>query len=351
MERALSEAQKGWGRVSPNPLVGCTILDSAHQFLASGAHLLYGTSHAEVDAIQKVSPEKLVGAHVVVTLEPCSHYGKTPPCANMLAKLPIESVTYGVLDPNPLVSGKGIEILNQAGKKTIHLESYEQKCRELAENFLHFMIYKKPFVALKVAMTEDEAIGVRDSKERVILSNETSLIHVHYLRAQYDAILVGKNTILKDNPKLNIRHPDFLNKKNKIIILDPKGELIDRKDLEIFKYHSYEDVFFVTQEMAGPQILSCPLNPQGDFDLNALMLKLGDMKIQSVFVEGGAHLYRSFVQQKAVQRFYIYKTPHRLFEKGLNWTLDYKRVEELQLQNLRSQSIGDNLFLTGVCDS
>lgn len=349
MQRAIDEGKEGWGRVSPNPLVGCVVLDASGNLISAGYHAKYGGPHAEVTALQKLNPKELIGAHVVVTLEPCAHEGKTPACASMLAKLPIQSVTYAVQDPNPLVAGKGAAILKAAGKDVVHLSSYEKEARELAEIFLYGMETQKTFVALKVAMTEDQAIAYKDSKEALWLTNEVSVLYVHYLRAQYDAILVGKNTILKDNPKLNIRHPDFTDKKNKVIVLDPKGELINRKDLNIFRYHHADDVLFVCESQTGASVMNIPLDSRtGFFDLNILMEKLYSLGIKSVFVEGGAATYKSFLQQNIPQRIYIFKTTHRLFEEGLHWNQGYMGVENLPLTQLTSKELGDNLFLTGV---
>ncbi len=351
MQRAHDEALRGWGRVSPNPLVGCTVLNSKHELISTGYHAMYGQAHAEVHALQKLSRTDLDGAHVVVTLEPCSHYGKTPPCAKLLSELPIESVTYAVLDPNPLVAGKGLDFLKKANKKVVFLESYQRKCFQLAETFLYPMKYQKPFVAMKVSMSEDEAIALAESDERLILSNETALMHVHYLRAQYDAILVGKNTILKDNPKLNIRHPDFLDKENKVVILDTKGELRSQKHLNIFKYHKPENILFISQKSDAENVIACPLKNSGQMDLDAVLKILFEKGIRSLFVEGGAAVYRSFLEQSIPQRFYIYKTPHRLFEKGLHWCGGIASVESLNLTEVSTLQLGDNLLRTGVYGS
>ncbi len=136
MQKAISEGEKGFGFVTPNPLVGCAILDSQYRLLSTGYHKKFGGAHAEIEALLGLSEEQLKGAHVVVTLEPCSHYGKTPPCAEALAKLPIASVTYGVRDPNPLVSGGGIEILKKAGKDVFYLQECQNACEELSEIFV-----------------------------------------------------------------------------------------------------------------------------------------------------------------------------------------------------------------------
>ncbi len=156
MKLAMEEALKGAPFVSPNPLVGCVILDSRGQLLSRGFHTAFGQPHAEVEALKGLSTEQLKGAHVVVTLEPCAHQGKTPSCAKLLASLPIAKVTYGLIDPNPLVAGQGVEILHAAGIKTeLYQGPLQDELEEVCEEFLWNFRRQEIFVALKVAQSLD----------------------------------------------------------------------------------------------------------------------------------------------------------------------------------------------------
>ncbi|MFN9068767.1 MAG: bifunctional diaminohydroxyphosphoribosylaminopyrimidine deaminase/5-amino-6-(5-phosphoribosylamino)uracil reductase RibD, partial [Bdellovibrionales bacterium] len=186
-------------------------------FLASGYHQRCGGPHAEVEALQKVKPELLAGAHVIVTLEPCAHEGRTPSCAKTLAQLPIKKITYGIVDPNPLVSGKGHQILKEAG---LDVQEYQGPLKlnleRVCEEFLVNQKEKRIFVALKVAQSLDGKIALKNGKSQWITGPD-SRDFVQNLRAQYDGILVGRNTVVADNPSLNVRVPG-ITKDNHVIV-------------------------------------------------------------------------------------------------------------------------------------
>ena len=224
MQLAISEALKGAPFVSPNPKVGCVILDSQGELLSTGYHKKFGEAHAEIEALKNLNPDQLKGAHLIVTLEPCAHEGKTPSCAKTLAKLPIKKVTFGLVDPNPLVAGQGAKILKEAG---IEVEEYQgilkADLEEVCEEFLWNFRQKKVFVAVKIAQSLDGKIALLNGESKWITGPD-SRQKVHELRAQYDAVLVGKNTILIDNPSLDIRHPK-IQKENKVVVLDRSGEI------------------------------------------------------------------------------------------------------------------------------
>jgi diaminohydroxyphosphoribosylaminopyrimidine deaminase/5-amino-6-(5-phosphoribosylamino)uracil reductase len=235
MRLAIDEAKLGWGFVSPNPLVGCTIVDSDHRLLSVGYHARIGEAHAEISAIQNLNDPSLVaGSNVYVTLEPCAHEGakkKTGSCARRLSELKPASVTYAVEDPYPLVSGKGAQMLREAGVRSEPLKSrsdisdraeLEAAAEEVAEVFLHNQRASEPFVGIKVAMSSDGMIASRAADQRWVTGLE-SREHVHYLRAGYDAVLVGRGTFDTDDPSLNVRHSQFPNFENKAILLDPMG--------------------------------------------------------------------------------------------------------------------------------
>lgn len=207
MRRALTLAVKGAGHVSPNPMVGCVITDAGGKIIGEGWHRRYGEGHAEVNAVASVTDRgALRGATVYVTLEPCSHRGKTPPCAELLASLPVARVVAGMQDPNPKVCGRGLERLRQAGK-TVLTGVCEEECRHLNRRFITAQTFGRPFITLKWAMDATGAMGRRriSAQPPVRYSNELNTCAVHHLRALHDAILVGRRTALADNPELTAR--------------------------------------------------------------------------------------------------------------------------------------------------
>jgi diaminohydroxyphosphoribosylaminopyrimidine deaminase/5-amino-6-(5-phosphoribosylamino)uracil reductase len=354
MKRALEEGSKGFGFVSPNPLVGCVVLNSKLEMISTGFHEMYGGAHAEMNAIKNLTHEQLDGAHVVVTLEPCAHVGQTPSCAQELAKLPIASVTYAVKDPNPLVSGKGIEILEKAGIAVLHLETTQHHCEDLAEIFLWNMREKRAFVALKMASSLDGQIALKSGESQWI-TGEKSRKYSHYLRAGYDAILIGRNTLVVDDPMLNIRHPNFQGKKNKVVLLDPEGKLLKNiSHYKISEYHQKENIIFAIRDnivvSTDYKIIPVKTLLSGSLDLIDLTQKLYEEKICSLYVEGGAQTYSEFLSQKAFQRLYLFQAPVIIGTKnGKSWSESFsvsRLKEKLLLNNMKSEKIGDDLFIT-----
>lgn len=346
---AIDEAYTGWGRVSPNPLVGCVVLNLEGHLIGKGAHLRYGGPHAEINAIQGLAPKTLRGAHVFVTLEPCAHVGQTPACAVTLAKLPIASVTYGTLDPFPKVSGKGIEILANSNKIVNFIPEMEEACKELAEIFLYHVQNKKPFVSIKAAVTKEGYISTGNASSTWITS-ELSRQYVHYLRAGYDAIVVGRKTIEIDNPNLNIRLQGFEDIKNKVVILDPKGKLLSNlKNKNVFKVHNPNDIIVVVEKGIGAgsgiTTLEIPLK-NGVFDLDILLTELYEMGICSLFVEGGAQTFDQFIEQKAVQRVYIFESQAPLSVPEGTARINQNEIKS-KLSNIKRMEFDKDLFFTG----
>lgn len=326
MRLAIEEGKKGAGFVAPNPLVGCVVLDEKFRLLSTGYHKKFGGPHAEVEALKGVSDEQLEGAHIFVTMEPCAHDGKTPSCAKALAKLPIASVTYGVQDPNPMTDGRGADILRHAGIEVKEFQELRSELEELAEVFLHNMRKKKPFVSLKVATSLDGQMGLRNGDSKWI-TNEKSREHVHFLRATHDAVLVGRNTILIDNPQLNIRHSQFPKKQNKVLIFDSEGQLFSAlQQRNVSSVHAPEDIWIITRpgvdKGSSPYTqIECPKIEGEMFDLEKLLTELYVRGIGSVMVEGGSITYRSFFLQKQIQRVIHFQAPILLgHDNGIPWT-------------------------------
>lgn len=361
MKLAIQEAKKGIGYVSPNPPVGCVILDSNEQLLATGFHAKVGGPHAEIAALDTVKDlSKLAGAHMIVTLEPCAHHGRTPPCAERIASLPLAKLTYGMQDPNPLVNGQGMKIIKAAGIEVAEYQELRLELAELAEVFLWNIHHKETFFALKVATSLDGALGLKTGESRWI-SGEKSREYTHLLRGQYDAVLVGVQTVLQDNPRLNCRNPQFAEKpENKVIILDPSGLLLDKiRDLELLKVRRSDQILVITTlekskaflEL-GFEAMALSVQKLGQFDLQALSNELLKRKITSVLVEGGAQTYSAFIKQKIPARLYQFIAPKVLgAEQSRVWTEAFavtQMEKAVKLHNPKWQVIGDDVLLTGT---
>lgn len=313
MSRALELAQKGIGYTNPNPLVGAVIVKNG-KIIGEGYHQLYGGPHAEVNAF-KNAIEDVAGATMYVTLEPCSHYGKTPPCANAIVEKKIDKVVISVNDPNPLVAGKGIELLRNNGIEVV-TGVLEEEGRKLNEIFLKYITSKLPFCILKTAMTLDGKIAthIGDSKW---ITNERSREFVHKLRHRVSGIMVGIGTILADNPMLNTRLKDGEGSDPHKIIVDSKAQM--PLDARVLNMQSKASTIVAVTEQAdkkriellkdrGAEIILTPLK-DGKVDLNFLMKELGRRKIDSVLLEGGGTLNYSALEEGIVDKVYSFIAP------------------------------------------
>jgi len=314
MQLALDLAKKGLGHVAPNPMVGCVIVHN-EIMVAQGYHQLFGGPHAEVKAINNL-PNEIDPAECIlyVTLEPCSHFGKTPPCADLIIKKGFKRVIVCNLDPNPLVGGKGIEKLKAAG---IEVTSgvLEQEGRVLNKRFFTFFEKNRPYYILKWAQTADGFISrlplPENRDDNKITGPEVQKL-VHQKRALEMGIMVGKNTVLADNPNLTNRLVEGKN---------PVRLFID-KDLEVPEnYNIYNNeaqtiVFNSQKEEQRNHIQFIKLN----FELNVLDQisdKLVELKIQSVLVEGGLRLLNDFIQQNLFDEIFVFENPNLKFGTGL----------------------------------
>lgn len=322
---ALSEASKGAGWVSPNPLVGCVVVDQQHRFLASGFHGYYGGPHAERDAFAKLDLGLLQGATVYVTLEPCSHQGKTPPCTDLFLKQKISKVVVGQTDPNPLVAGRGLAILKRENIAIATDEAFSKKSSRLAEIFLWHMQNKKPYVTLKVALSADGKIAGPSGSNPEITS-EASRFRARELRATYDATFIGAETFLCDNPLLDFRETQWEGKKQpKVVILDPRGraQAFFAQSRLAQKVKS-ENVFFVASV--------------DEAMLRDLYLK----GIYSLYVEGGAKTHELFIEQKLYQKLICFVSPDSRPE-GLSWVWTLEKLEA-HLQRVSKIQIGEDQY-------
>jgi len=313
MRRALRLAKRGLGRTSPNPAVGAVIVKNG-QIVGEGYHKRAGLPHAEVEAI-KAAGKETKGADLYVTLEPCNHYGRTPPCTEAILKAGIKRVFVGMRDPNPHVTGGGVEYLRQKG---IYVETgiLEEECRRLNEVFIKYITKGTPFVSLKLAATLDGKIALASGEAKWI-TNEKSRRFVHRLRDIHDAILVGIGTVLKDNPSLTTRLPHKKGKDPVRIILDSKLRI--PLEAKVLHLNSQAPTWIVTSTQApaekiealkrlGAEVMVVNLE-NGRLSLMELLKVLGEKKITSLLVEGGAQVATSFLKQHLVDKVYFFYAP------------------------------------------
>ncbi|HZJ84158.1 MAG TPA: bifunctional diaminohydroxyphosphoribosylaminopyrimidine deaminase/5-amino-6-(5-phosphoribosylamino)uracil reductase RibD [Syntrophomonadaceae bacterium] len=313
MDRALELARKGMGRTSPNPVVGAVIVNHG-EIVGEGYHKKAGTLHAEIHALN-VAKLKARGSKMYVTLEPCSHYGRTPPCTEAIIRAGVKEVIVATLDPNPQVAGRGIKFLQEAGIKTsVGIKGEEAKRQN--EVFFKYITRKTPFICMKYAMTLDGKIATYSGDAKWI-SNAKSRNYVHQLRDIYDAILVGIGTIIADNPTLNTRLEKEDVKDPIRIIIDGKLELpfesniVQTSKLQktiIFTAEGYEQEKAANLMQAGIEII--PIAGEADkLDLNEVVDRLGDMGITSILVEGGAQINASFLENKLADKILSFIAP------------------------------------------
>ncbi|MFZ4581110.1 MAG: bifunctional diaminohydroxyphosphoribosylaminopyrimidine deaminase/5-amino-6-(5-phosphoribosylamino)uracil reductase RibD [Paludibacter sp.] len=292
MQRCLQLAAIGGGDVSPNPMVGAVLVVD-NNIIGEGYHKKYGQPHAEPNAIKSVQNEELLKlATLYVNLEPCSHYGNTPPCAELIVSCGIPRVVIGTLDPNPKVSGRGVEIMRKAGIEVI-VGVFEDKCYELNKRFFTLQTLKRPYILLKWAQTLDGFMDtIRESSEQLPLqiSNEITRQFTHKIRSENQAIMVSTNTVVLDNPSLTVR---YWSGKNPIrIALDRQGRIPASSNLLDGQIPTF---IFTEQEKKNSKNLSFIKVLFDDNCLQNILAKLCEIQIHSVLVEGGAKLLRSFI--------------------------------------------------------
>lgn len=316
MKRAIELAKQGSGWTAPNPLVGAVVVKNG-RVIGEGYHRKYGELHAERNALAACS-EDPAGATLYVTLEPCCHYGKTPPCTEIIIEKKIAKVVIGSRDPNPKVAGKGARILREHGIEVV--EDYmREACDALNPVFFHYITTKTPYVVLKFAMTLDGKIATRTGASKWI-TGEAARNHVHQLRGRYAGILAGIGTVLADDPMLNCRI-DGAHQPLRIILDShlriPMGSRLVRSAKEypllIVCNESIRDREeganrIQKLEEAGAKVWTLP-EKNGHPDLNVLMQRLGEEKIDSVLIEGGGTVNEAALKAHIVHHVYAYIAP------------------------------------------
>lgn len=344
MLRAISLAKKGEGWTNPNPMVGAVIVKDG-RIIGEGYHKKYGELHAERNAFASLK-ESAKGATMYVTMEPCCHYGKTPPCTQAIIEHEIGKVVIGSKDPNPKVSGKGVQILKEAGISVVE-DFLREECDKLNPIFFHYIRTKMPYVVMKYAMTLDGKIATKIGESKWITGKEARE-EVQHMRHSYMGIMVGIGTVLADDPMLNVRAKD---KKNPVrIICDSKLRI--KEDSQIVKTSFnqrtivvYADSQNIQEKLErlhslGVETLYCP-DESNQIDLKKLMIYLGNEGIDSIILEGGGTLNESAVRAGIVKEVQAFIAP-KLFG-GVN---SKTPIEGIGV-NLPSEAV--KLKYTGIC--
>ena len=356
MRLAMQLAGNAIGRTSPNPLVGAVIVKD-NRVVGCGWHRKAGTPHAEVHALNQAG-ELAQGADVYVTLEPCAHYGKTPPCAKALVEAKVKNVYGGLLDVNPKVAGKGFKILEDAG---IHVEYgfLQDELRKQNEVFFKWIEHKKPFIVLKAAMTLDGKIATATGQSKWI-TNETSRAYGYKLRDIYDGIMVGINTVIEDNPMLTARVDGG---KNPIRIVVDSSLRIDI-NANVVQDKSAKTIIATTDKADKDKILKLQAqdvdvivvdkDENDKVDIEKLLNILGQQNICSILVEGGATLNGSFVAKKLVDKVYFFIAPKIVGGKEAKTPVAGTGIlnlqEALALKDIQIEKLEEDILIIGRVD-
>lgn len=356
MRLAMQLAGNAIGRTSPNPLVGAVIVKD-NRVVGCGWHRKSGTPHAEVHALNQAG-ELAQGADVYVTLEPCAHYGKTPPCSKALVEAKVKNVYGGLLDVNPKVVGKGFKILEDAG---IHVEYgfLQDELRKQNEVFFKWIEHKKPFIVLKAAMTLDGKIATATGQSKWI-TNETSRAYGYKLRDIYDGIMVGINTVIEDNPMLTARVDGG---KNPIRIVVDSSLKIDI-NANVVQDKSAKTIVATTDKADKDKILKLQAqdvdvivvdkDENDKVDIEKLLDILGQQNICSILVEGGATLSGSFVAKKLVDKVYFFIAPKIVGGKEAKTPVAGIGIlnlqEALALKDIQIEKLEEDILIIGRVD-
>ena len=332
MKSALNLARKGLGCVSPNPMVGAVIVKNS-RIIGKGYHQRFGGNHAEINAIKNAGCD-VEGSTLYVTLEPCCHEGKTPPCVNSIIENKIARVVIGAIDSNPLVCSEGVNCLQNSGIE-VKTGVLADECRKLNEIFFHYMETGMPFITVKYAQTLDGRIATATGISQWI-SSPASLKFAHRLRAEHDAILVGRGTVDRDNPELTVR---LVRGRNPLRVIVDSGLNVS-ESAKIFQNTSLAPTLIATLKTAsdsrfkrlaslGAEIITVKVDKNGKVELKSLFKILAKRKISSVLIEGGAQIITYVIKNNLANRLVTVVAP-KIIGRGL------EAVGDLNIRNLES---------------
>ena len=357
MRRALELARKGEGHTSPNPMVGCVVVKDG-RIISEGYHEKYGEFHAERNALTRCT-EDTAGADLYVTLEPCCHQGKTPPCTDIIIEKKIARVFVGSMDSNPLVAGKGVQILRDHG---IYVETgiLDAECRKLNEVFYHYIATKTPFVVMKYAMTLDGKIACATGDSKWV-TGEIARTQVHRMRGRYRGIMVGIGTVLADDPMLNCRVEGgvdpvriicdsnlHISTESQIVKTALDNETIVACSQEALESERKQEKIRRLKE-AGIQIIGT----EGAHGVNLveLMKKLGGQNIDSILLEGGGTLNASALEDGIVNKVYAYIAGKLIGGMDARSPVEGMGIDRMAdaitLQNMEIEKLGDDFCIVG----
>ena len=314
MKKCIELAKGGEGQTSPNPLVGCVVLDKDGNEISTGFHHKYGENHAERDALLKLTKGEEKGGTLIVNLEPCSHHGKTPPCADLIIERGLKRVVIGMQDVNPIVAGNGIKKLKNAGIEVVE-HVLEDECKILNEVFIKNMTQKKVFIAIKTATTLDGKIATQNGSSKWITS-EKAREEVKVIRNRYDAIMTSSATILADNPTMLHRKKIILDRK-----LRTNLEAPIYKNGEIYLFNDSLDMF-----EGGVNFIKTPVHDD-KLDLEFVFNKAYELGIKSVLVESGGHLTGSVL--KYADKIYHFIAPKITGDNSALSCFDFQQIDDI----------------------
>ncbi|MCG6155997.1 bifunctional diaminohydroxyphosphoribosylaminopyrimidine deaminase/5-amino-6-(5-phosphoribosylamino)uracil reductase RibD [Rubinisphaera margarita] len=356
MKYALALAERGRGSVEPNPMVGAVIVDRELRRVSEGYHARFGGPHAEAMAISATN-EIPPGSTIYVTLEPCAHHGKTPPCAEAIVQAGIRNVMIGSRDPARHGTISGVNVLRSAGI-SVETGLLADECKLLIRPFRKLKRTGLPYIHAKWAMTLDGRIATRTGSSQWI-SNEQSREYVHQLRGIVDAVVIGKGTAEADNPRLTARPAGPRNAMR--IIFDTRATL--RPDSKLFQAAEEHPVLIVCGEnasvdntarleKAGAEIFRCPLDDEGRPDVVPVLEHLGERELTNLLVEGGAGLLGSMLDRNAIDEVHVFIAPKLVGGRNALPSIGGSGIAEMpdaiQLEQLRTDRFGDDLFVGGL---
>jgi len=350
LKRAIRLARKGIGYVNPNPMVGSVIVKDG-EIIGEGYHSCFGKEHAEIVALRNAG-DKSKGATLYVNLEPCCHYGKTSPCTDAIIKAGISRVVIGMVDPNPLVNHKGIEILRKHQIEVI-TGIEERACKHLNRVFTKYITTKLPYVTLKIAQSLDGRIATKTGDSKWITSYKAR-VEAHRIRSESDAIIVGIGTVLADNPQLTVRH---VRGKNPVrIVLDSNLQIPFKCHL-LSDNHVHKTIIATTSndstkiskiKETGAHVWQVEKDKIGNISIENLLTRIANARMSAVMVEGGGQVHTSFLREKMVDSIVMALAPKIIGTgKEAIGDLGILSVDNcVELVNVKTKKVGPDFFIS-----